>query len=133
MRMRTCGLRASTALSHPNGRREAQKGGGRRAGERRLCATGPFGGEVYGREVLQGVGAHPFSSLLSFEREKGKISECLELVRITVTTLDGKTTTHTLDSEHHQVRDLKFLVEEKQCVEWHAQHFSYAPEGHLYG
>ena len=46
------------------------------------------------------------SSLLAYERSKGRISECLELVRITVTTLDGKTTTHTLDSEHHTVRDV---------------------------
>ena len=59
--------------------------------------------------------------LLAYERSKGRISECLQLVRVTVTNLDGKTTTHTLDSERHQVGDLKFLVEEKQGVEWHAQ------------
>ena len=67
------------------------------------------------------------SSLLAYEREKGRISECLELVRITVTTLDGKTTTHTLDSEHHTVRDLRFLVEKEGGFEWHAQRFSYTP------
>ena len=61
------------------------------------------------------------SRLLSYERSKGRISECLELVRITVTTLDGKTTTHTLDSEHHTVRDLKFLVEEEGGSELHTQ------------
>ena len=38
-----------------------------------------------------------------------------------------KTATHTLDSEHHTVRDLKFRVEEEQGVEWHAHRFSYAP------
>ena len=65
------------------------------------------------------------SRLLSYERSKGRISECLELVRITVTTLDGKTTTHTLGSDHHTVRDLKFCVEKKQGFEWHTQRFSY--------
>ena len=59
------------------------------------------------------------SRLLSYEGSKGRISECLELVRITVTTLDGKTTTHTLGSDHHSVRDLKFCVEKKQGFEWH--------------
>ena len=44
-------------------------------------------------------------TLLSHERSMGEISECVQLVRVTVTTLDGKTTTHTLDSEHHEVRD----------------------------
>ena len=58
------------------------------------------------------------SSLLAYERSKGRISECLELVRITVTTLDGKTTAHTLDSEHHQVRDLKFRLEKEEGLEW---------------
>ena len=67
------------------------------------------------------------SRLLSYERSKGRISECLELVRITVTTLDGKTTTHTLDSEHHTVQDLRFLVEKEGGFEWHTQRFSYAP------
>ena len=65
--------------------------------------------------------------LLAYERSQGRISECVQLVRVTVTTLDGKTTTHTLDSEHHQVGDLKDLVEEKQGVEWYAQRFSYTP------
>ena len=41
--------------------------------------------------------------------------------------MDGKTTTHTLDSEHHNVRDLKFLVEKEGGFEWHTQRFSYAP------
>ena len=40
-----------------------------------------------------------------------------------VTTLDGKTTTHTLDSECHTVRDLKFCVEKEQGVELQAQRF----------
>ena len=62
------------------------------------------------------------SSLLAYEREKRRVSECLELVRITVTTLDGKTTTHTLDSEHHTVRDLKFLVEKEGGFEWRTFH-----------
>ena len=66
-------------------------------------------------------------TLLSHERSMGEISECVQLVRVTVATLDGKTTTHTLDSENHKVRDLKFRVEEEQGVEWHAQRFSYAP------
>ena len=44
-----------------------------------------------------------------------------------MTTLDGKTTTHTPDSEHHTVRDLKFLVEKGGSFEWHTQRFSYAP------
>ena len=67
--------------------------------------------------------------LLSYEQSMGMISECLQLVRVTVTNLDGKTTTHTLDSERHQVGvgDLKDLVEEKQGVEWYAQRFSYTP------
>ena len=37
--------------------------------------------------------------LLAYERSHGRISECVQLVRVTVATLDGKTTTHTLDSE----------------------------------
>ena len=57
--------------------------------------------------------------LLAYERSQGRISECVQLVRVTVTTLDGKTTTHTLDSEHHTVRDLKFLVEKEGGFEWH--------------
>ena len=67
------------------------------------------------------------SMLLSYERSKGRISECLELVRITVTTLDGKTTTHTLGSDHHTVRDLKFIVEEEKGASIESQRFSYAP------
>ena len=55
------------------------------------------------------------------------ISECVQLVRVTVTKLDGKTTTHTLDSEHHEVRDLKNHVGEKHGLECDAQNFSYAP------
>ena len=55
--------------------------------------------------------------LLAYERSQGRISECVQLVRVTVTTLDGKTTTHTLDSEHHEVRDLKNHVGEKHGLE----------------
>ena len=66
-------------------------------------------------------------TLLSHERSMGEISECAQLVRVTVTTLDGKTTTHTLDSEHHEVRDLKNHVGEKHGLECDAQNFSYAP------
>ena len=65
--------------------------------------------------------------LLAYERSQGRISECVQLVRVTVTTLDGKTTTHTLDSEHHEVRDLKNHVGEKHGLECDAQNFSYAP------
>ena len=65
--------------------------------------------------------------LLAYGRSKGRISECLQLVRVTVTNLGGETTTHTLDSEDHKVRDLKFRVEEEQGIEYHAQRFSYAP------
>ena len=46
---------------------------------------------------------------------------------VTVTTLDGKTTKHTLDSENHTVRDLKFRVEEELGAKWDTQRFSYAP------
>ena len=81
-----------------------------------------MGGERYRKESELTL-----SRLLAYERSKGRISECLQLVRVKVTTLDGKTATHTLDSEHHTVRDLKFRVEEEQGVEWHAQRFSYAP------
>ena len=65
--------------------------------------------------------------LLAYERSQGRISECVQLVRVTVTTLDGKTTTHTLDSEHHEVRDLKNHVGEKHGLECDAQNLSYAP------
>ena len=66
-------------------------------------------------------------ALLSHERSMGEISECVQLVRVTVTTLDGKTTTHTLDSERHRVRDLKFIVEEEKGASIESQRFSYAP------
>ena len=67
------------------------------------------------------------SRLLAYERSKERVSGCLQLVRVTVTNLGGETTTHTLDSEDHKVRDLKFRVEEEQGIEYHAQRFSYAP------
>ena len=57
-----------------------------------------MGGERYRKESELTL-----SRLLAYERSKGRISECLQLVRVTVTNLDGKTTTHTLDSERHQV------------------------------
>ena len=66
-------------------------------------------------------------TLLSHERSMGEISECVQLVRVTVATLDGKTTTHTLDSERHQVRDLKFIVEQEKGASIESQRFSYAP------
>ena len=62
--------------------------------------------------------------LLAYERSQGRISECLQLVRVAVATLDGKKTTHTLDSENHKVRDLKNHVEETHGLECDAQNFS---------
>ena len=55
-----------------------------------------MGGERYRKESELTL-----SRLLAYGRSKGRISECLQLVRVKVTTLDGKTATHTLDSEHH--------------------------------
>ena len=98
----------------PDAKRKRAAGGEPEEGDyvRLASSLAKFmGGERYRKESEPTL-----SRLLAYERSKGRISECLQLVRVKVTTLDGKTATHTLDSEHHTVRDLKFRVEEEQAT-----------------
>ena len=59
-----------------------------------------MGGERYRKESELTL-----SRLLAYERSKGRISECLQLVRVKVTTLNGKTATHTRRGLQHAVPD----------------------------